>query len=629
MRDQCFGSQSDSAFFGLPKMNNAYMLFYQRSSSLDKLDQQYRQHDAINPVRLGLPPGLEHHMQQTNELFLRSYCIQDSHYALFLRQVLGRMKIGSDEGCSEDHSLETSTIRMILEYVRQISGRWKDLPYVEDTLKLVEQYARQCSRCALTAAHWFHGTKVLDDVIVKNPYQAVRKSFCGLFTAVFSHLRAVSNANEATDEYNRFLTRDYFRYLQRSVEQLAKLFETVTKTSRCWQEYFTMLNNIQKLGEDELTLVLDEEFIEKCIDIVMIHLNNPLQFPLSRRLKGRYIGYLNGRERNRPYNHNTIFTFLVNLIVRVDINQSPDGDDRVTDKKTGLSSSECEVLGISKTPWDFEWMRRLICGQAAPRATDLLISHFATDHRLAGATSNVIGNGLNDKDITVAVTFLRPTLVFCEHCSFENQVIDLVQQSLEGVATSGLEWAREYLHFVERLTSLENSAIDADPGWLMEDVLRNANFWAPPLLVAPSDTNGNVRGDTVSLLARILFTPLQAAELEDPRLYLNFRKVCQDLAEGAMTFVQTSFLNPRPRDNTAIQPGQTVQVIQVVDRCLQYFDLEDPRARDKVAEITNTMAQLKAKADMAVETLSAVEWQNDSSDLAEVSAEEYEDTLSP
>jgi hypothetical protein len=41
------------------------------------------------------------------------------------------------------------------------------------------------------------------------------------------------------------------------------------------------------------------------------------------------------------------------------------------------------------------------------------------------------------------------------------------------------------------------------------------------------------------------------------------------------------------------------------------------------------MAQLKAKADMAVETLSAVEWQNDSSDLAEVSAEEYEDTLSP
>ena len=50
---------------------------------------------------------------------------------------------------------------------------------------------------------------------------------------------------------------------------------------------------------------------------------------------------------------------------------------------------------------------------------------------------------------------------------------------------------------------------------------------------------------------------------------------------------------------------------------------------EKVAAIQETMAALRAKAESAVETLSSADWQENSSEMAELSAEEYDDPISP
>ncbi|KAK5275155.1 hypothetical protein LTR40_013539, partial [Exophiala xenobiotica] len=49
MRENCFGGSADAGFYHLPKFYSAYMLFYQRTSSIQKIEEQYRQHDTINP----------------------------------------------------------------------------------------------------------------------------------------------------------------------------------------------------------------------------------------------------------------------------------------------------------------------------------------------------------------------------------------------------------------------------------------------------------------------------------------------------------------------------------------------------------------------------------------------------
>lgn len=628
MREQCFGGNSDT-FYNLPKFYSAYMLFYQRTSSIQKIEQQFQDLSSVNPVRLELPFHMEHHLALHNELYLRSYCAQDSSHARFVLALLERMKIGNSGKCSDDHTIESSTIQMALEYVRQISSRWKDLPYLEETLKVFQNYAEQCPTCAQTIAHWYSGSRIVEDVIVRSPYPAVRKGFSVLFTEVFRGLHTLKASMLPDGDEYRNLQKDYTQWLQACIGQLSKLWDMVSKTGRCWSEYFGVLTSIVILGDHELAIVLDEEFIEKCIELISVHLNNPADFPISKRLKTRYTVYLSARDRNRPYNHNVLVRFLVNILTRVDFNLAPQGDGRGVTKKFGLTYVEHESLGLGKIPPHLEWLRRLIAGGFNPNAVDSLIGYLAGDRRLAGSVTEVIIKGLNDRIVNTAVNFLRPTIVFCENCPFEPHIHDLVQPALESISTVGIEYSKDYLDFVEALLKVENEAVGAEAGFLEEPILQAISHWAPTFLLSTNDSQVNIRDAAVDLLRRTLFLPLAQAEVDDPRLYTGLRSVCQELAFSCRIFVHRTFLSPRGKEGATLHPGQANQVLEVVDHCTRYFSLDNPMEEAKLAEINNTMAQLRFKAESTIETLSPAEWPENSSELAELSAEDYEDTNSP
>ncbi|KAJ9637465.1 hypothetical protein H2204_004889 [Knufia peltigerae] len=627
MRDNCFGGNAEAGFYHLPKYYSAYMLFYQRTSSIERFQEQYRQHDAINPVRLPLPYNMEHHIAQQNELFLRSYCIQDSTHAQFVLRLLERMVSG--QKCSDYHAIETGTLEMALDYVYQISSRWKDHPGVEESLKLAGQCAEKCCTCAKVVAEWFASPRVLEDVIARSPYQLVRKAFASLFNLVYSHLHALKSTMDATEDERDQLAANYSRWLQSAIGQLAKSWDMVTKIGRCWPEYFGVLLALQRLGDDVVVLLFDEEFLEKCIDIISIHVINS-DFPISKRLKTRYSAYLAAREKNRPFSHGLLVRFLVNLVLRADLHNIPGGDYRLTNKKIGLTPSELEVLGVSKMPPNLDWLLRLIAGRQNPTAANDLVISLAQDPGLAGALSEILHTGLNDRLIHIAITFLNPIVTFCEQCESEPRIIDLVQSALDSIATVGVEYARDYFEFLEAILKVENQSLDAEAGFLEEEVLKTLPRWAPTFLLCPIDGQSHIRHGTMELLKRLVFTPLQEPEYEDPRFHRQLRTLVQELARDAQGYIHTQFLTSRSRAGSALFPGQVHQIIDVVENCLVYFDLETAQDEEQVASIQTTLAALRAKAEAEAEaeTLST-EWQENSSEMAEMSTEDFEDLQSP
>ena len=159
-------------------------------------------------------------------------------------------------------------------------------------------------------------------------------------------------------------------------------------------------------------------------------------------------------------------------------------------------------------------------------------------------------------------------------------------------------------------------------------MLQTIGQWAPTLLLAPNEGQFNTRMQTVDLLKKLLFTQLQDYA-GDQAIYRRLVLAVQELATSCSNFVQQNYLAARSRDETNLQPGQVGQVMDVVEHCLQYFDLENAADEEKIANMQTVMAQVKAKADSAVETLSSADWQDNSSEMAEMSADEYEDALSP
>lgn len=79
--DQCFGGYNDSVHpanvnqVRFNKVWNAYMLFYQRISSMESEKLLYKPSKADHPVHVSLPIPLSNHIAMENEIFIRTYCL--------------------------------------------------------------------------------------------------------------------------------------------------------------------------------------------------------------------------------------------------------------------------------------------------------------------------------------------------------------------------------------------------------------------------------------------------------------------------------------------------------------------------------------------------------------------------
>lgn len=317
------------------------------------------------------------------------------------------------------------------------------------------------------------------------------------------------------------------------------------------------------------------------------------------------------------------------MLFRLDLSIWPDGKHRALPEnaqQTGPLNAEVEVLGLSVSPYNFHWLERIIAGRTCPTIAAQLVAYLVRDSRLAGAVSGVLAHGLEHKSMPVAAAFLRPVEVFCAECGNLNQILDLVARFAESVATIGLEFGKEYCVGIVGLLHVGNQSLGQQDGFLQDVLAENISHWAPVLLVAGNDMVTDVRENALELVSRLLLDPLEVAHDEDPVRCRAYQVRAVELAKQAAHYVQTAFLKPNASETQSLQSGHAHQVSQVVDRCIALAQLDNMANGQQFQDIQRVVAELKARADQVVETLSA-DWQ-ESSEMDALS-EEFDDLVSP
>ena len=624
IQDNCFGGL-DTSWNNLPKFYNAYMLFYQRTSSIENAERHYKHTDPLNPVRLEVPLEIQGNIEKRNELFLRAYCAQDPAHARFVRQLLDRLWDAGQGQCTADHEVEKRCLRLALNYMHNVSSRWKGQPEMEITSKLINKYSRRCTTCAAEVLLFFAGKTVLLDSIIKSPYQATRKTFSYMLRSCLDFLQTTLAAQENTE-----LANTYHTSLFGVVECLTTSFELVTRTARPWVEYFHLLAEIADLGPIEAQMVINTGFFHNCWELIQLHFYDNHDFRIDRKLRARYAGYMNARDRNRVFNHAALITCFARMLYRLDLNRWPDQDKRGLEpvgEQVVPSNDELEILGLDVSPHNFDWLKRIIAGRSAAGEADRMVCYLASDRQLAGAVSQILGSGLEHKNMPVAVAFLQPLLAFCGCCGSMNQVVDLVTRFAESVSTIGLEYGKDYNVVIQMLLRQENKNLARVGGYLQDVLAEQMHQWAPVLLVAGGDSGAEVRADTLDMVNSLLIDHLDTTQDQvlgnDP----VYQSRAMQLAKSASDYVQTAFLSTNVNDNQALQPGHAQQVTHVVEQCLASAELENAEEEQQVEEIQRVMAELRARADQAVETMSA-DWQ-ESSEMDPLSGEDFDDLVSP
>ncbi|KAG5780405.1 hypothetical protein H9Q73_005933 [Fusarium xylarioides] len=313
---------------------SAYMLFYQRSSSL-RAEQEKMSALAIPvPLRVDVPDHLADHLSDENTNILRRHCIYDPSNVKLV-QVLFRQSqqhcrsIGRSEKSSsinsfmamrsQDHGLQDLAMRTLIGNLDQVVTRTKDAPDFLSYEEIIEDAVTSCERCAFSFYEYFdQHPSAFRMLLQRNPDQLVRSKIKNLFkVAVTKISTALPNVYDPEIRYKLVHDADGDETLSepdashRSViDGVMMIFQHLWKFFhihiRAWDEYFGAVLDFADMGHRETGYVLAANFLASAIRIISA---DPLQ-----ELSGNWARMLQSVIRRNSTTKPTSYVSIIRLV---------------------------------------------------------------------------------------------------------------------------------------------------------------------------------------------------------------------------------------------------------------------------------------------------------------------------
>ena len=613
--DCCYGG-FDASSLQLSRSHNAYMLFYQRVSSIQHFEAAYHNHDTANPVRLPVGSALGADIDARNQETIRSYCLQDPSHARFMRLMLERMHWSANRQCSEDHLTEDKMVRHSLDYIQQISCRFKEMPDFDATCRLLQDNAQQCFKCASQVASFFADTDfALDDVrkesvlrcaVLRNPSTSVRRTFSILLCDALRTMRKGSKDKSVGEEQAMARNVEYREAYTSCVRNLAEPWAEMHKFSRAWNDYFDLLSRLTGFGTWEAGVVLQCGFLEKIAEVIWADARHD---PMELRVK--YASYVSLREKGRVFGLSGLIASLSTILEYVHFSTRSTADGLRDPNHDGfyeLSPYEAQLLkplkmGQKQKP-SLEWVRKVIMTKQNPNAVTKIVSNLLQETFLAQPLEVTLAHGLATETVGDAIAFLDPAITFCKSCKHSTPVQLLVKEALNGIDTIGGTCGKEHLDFVIELADLENEAVGLTKQEFFTMVFRQLKSWAPTLLLFPDDIHYDVRNDTLLYLQERIFRPLNESDL-DASQHDILVKYARALAKSCVYHIQQNHLPRTGKQVARVEVGQSNHIARVIQyTCENFFGSGDAADDHFVTEAMATLEHLQAFTQEAAEAAS-------------------------
>jgi len=620
MRDQAFGS-CDQYLSTMTKYYSGYMLFYQRSSSIHCLAQDYPIFDSSKPATVVLPEELDNAIAQENEICLRRYVAQDPSHARFVLMIAQRMHTDG-EACSERHELEDKLLEIVLDYVQQVSSRWKEVPDFEETIKLLCGYVRGCTKCALKILEWFQIDSNTMNSILRAVYLLARKQFGVLYAnchAVLWPLRYPDKKDDAL-QVSRKRLEDA---TNNSLDQVAKEWSQLQRANRGWDQLFAVLSAIAELGKKEAITMVELGFLEKTAEIVWIHVGAPAAKVVPRTVRQNYNVYLAARDRNKVFNHGAAMKLFAQLLPFVEL-------AKPLTTEHGLEASDIEkVLLQLEDEGPLEWLRRLIFGGTNTEAAEAVVRELCKYPPLLGRTYETLINGLErTRQYTNAAHFVGPCFVFVQCCPVQKRAGGVIARTLAAISDTDGYHSEVYLDYVKSLASLQETASSLTNEQVQSILRSQVGSWAPMLLMASNSMHRDVRNEALMIVNELLFDRIEQFSVDE---ILNMDAVMaaiRSLASGSLGHVQKYFmeLQRSGQTRTSLSSGQGSQMTRVLEACRSYLDTGNAEDDTLLQEVQALIEHLQLLDSQVEPDDFGWEAQSGSEALSEV---ELSDTMSP
>ncbi|KAJ2899014.1 Ubiquitin carboxyl-terminal hydrolase 34 [Zalerion maritima] len=636
MESMCFGGYEYRTNFDTPSYDkswNAYMLFYQRSSSLKRDLVRLKQAGSPEVVKPRMPEDLDSFIHGENVRMLRRHCLFDPNHVQWATQVLSTARfMGNTDGCSANHVMENIAMQMALGHLDQVASRAKDTPDFVSLILSIRQLCQGCLACSFAVYHYFHKFPVsFRNMLQKNPDALVRGEVGALLLLVADQIkqRAPDKYNppehdgEASSDSGHDSSDGYqeLPVLEGMLDILKKVFQTFYQnlSLRAWQEVFGFMVNFGRLGREERAMMLDADFLHKLLCIIVVDPGNTSVPPLYHRLHTAIMR----RMPTRPVVYDGVYALIDLLLGEVDPRlsayhavQYAHGrfhDAQHTSDPIPLTSTEHELIF---SDWKENQGNVLVdklgtVGQN-PACTDPIVVKLVRsgpemDVRVF-QTLKVNIQGTSPAGLAPA--FLRMAHLYCRFSKSEDRIAKLIahisRQCLRGLAnTEGYH----YFNFHRLVFDGERLGTGEPLDEIRLQGLSNIPNWVPGLLAYYDGVTRNCVDD---FLAQRIFaygtTPAQATDEEEATMRAAMYSSARRLARSCLEYLHRNYVLQR---NHLTKDCMT-SITKVLHQCEAYFHILGEENVDEFNDFHNLRtAVMDALGPLTVEELEedASEWE--------------------
>ncbi|KAI1212482.1 uncharacterized protein F4807DRAFT_450526 [Annulohypoxylon truncatum] len=314
MESACFGGPEYRPQFeagtNYEKVYSAYMLFYQRSSSLQKEQEMLTASGHTGPLRSDLPKVLESQISDDNWAIIQRHCLYDPAHMPFVYEVL----LSSwGARCSKDHRKENLAMQTALGHLDQIASRAKDLPDFDQLKGLLVKVCQRCPMCCFSFFDYFSRHKdALRMLLQRNTDAAVRQDVWRILIFSLCNIK-----KHYPEEYGSFdsdgdihlgMVSRRPSVMDVTMDLFYHIWDAFHLRLNSWTECFGAMLDFARMGRFEASMFLDRDFLFKFI--MVIAADQAFDLP------NQYARLLNAVSRRsaRPPNYENLIALIDELL---------------------------------------------------------------------------------------------------------------------------------------------------------------------------------------------------------------------------------------------------------------------------------------------------------------------------
>ncbi|KAK4190072.1 ubiquitin carboxyl-terminal hydrolase 34 [Podospora australis] len=578
----CFGGMEYQSHFqsngmSYEKQYSAYMLFYQRSSSLARSQEALRHQNVPTPLRVTVPREMEEYIQEQNTYLVRRHCLYDQSQIKLVSAILERVRqMHSGDSQPDAHTTVTLAIFMALGHLDQVASRAKDAPQFKSLAHQIRSMCQTCIQCSIAVAGYFDSAPDAAKMLVqKNADPEVRQISADLILDAADIIKRMAPQSYGDPSKARYDLSS--RAVSGAFMKIIDVFWSTFHTSiRSWQEVFAFMFNFLKLGRQEVRAFMKAGFLEKAIWLVLADPSFEHSMPANYI---RLLNALNRRGPARPPSYDSFLDMLDYVLAHVKIGERVDPDE--LEELEELPDSDTDLLFLQwRNIQASVFVDKLISiNQNEPATHSIITNLIKQSSQMEESTfvtlRQAIMGAIPSHGLPLAPYLRVASAVFCRHATDIALILELIAYVTDQCKCLQNSEGKAFLEFQKVVFDGPREMSGESEDDIICRGLRNMANWLPSLI---GYYDASVGEDVEAFFHEKIIKPhnqlMEPDDESQKRRYEALVEAGRRIGINSLVYLRDNHIAP----NTDVSERVVTILQRVIKACGRFFTSKNPEA---------------------------------------------------